>query len=82
MAMPLRAPSSKNRTGHRGDVRHSGHCCEKHTSIRQQKSRRGHAIVAIRVSIGLMMVHYFMFECDPTWPIGSSPASKQGGNFA
>jgi hypothetical protein len=31
---------------------------EHYTSIRQQKSRRGHGIVAIRVSIGLMVVHY------------------------
>jgi len=31
---------------------------EHYTSIRQQESRRGHGIVAIRVSIGLMVVHY------------------------
>ncbi len=54
------------RTGpaHRGEVRHSSHCREEHTSIRQQESRRGHAIVAIRVSIGLMVVHYFIVDCD------------------
>jgi cold shock protein len=78
-----RCPSARHhrRTGpaHRGEVRHSGHC---YASIRQQKDRRGHAIVAIRISIGLMMGHYFMVECDLTWPIESSPAPKQGGDVA
>ena len=72
----------EEQVGHRGEVRHSGHCCEKRTSIRQQKTRRGHAIVAIRISIGLMMGHYFMVECDLTWPIESSSAPKQGGDVA
>jgi len=61
---------------------HSGHCCEKRTSIRQQKTRRGHAIVAMRVNIGLMMGHHFMVECDLTWSIESSSAPKQGGDVA
>jgi hypothetical protein len=47
-----------------------------------KKTDEAIAIVAIRVSIGLMMGHYFMVEFDLTWPIESSPAPKQGGDVA
>jgi len=41
-----------------------------------RKSRRGRAIIAIRVSVGLMMGHYFMVEYD------LPRAETKGGNVA
>src|SRR5439155_25457167 len=72
------------RTGpaHRGEVRHSGRCCEKRTSIRQQKGRRPPAIIAIRVSVGLTTGQYLMIECYLTRLSNHPPRRNKGDHVA